>query len=66
MLNNFDSYIKYSNFIGVNHATLSSWKLKKARIPLKVLKQICLSLDLPYSQALQNVTETDREIAEII
>ena len=52
--------------MGINKATLSVWKLRKNRIPLKLLKQICDSVDLPYSAALSRITETDREIAEII
>lgn len=62
----FDNYIKYSNFMGINHSTLSTWKVKKNRIPLRLLKQICISIDASYQKALKNVIETDREIAEII
>lgn len=66
ILKKFKSYKKFSKFLEVNESRLSAWKLKKNRIPLKILKEICLSLEMPYNDALNNVYETDREIAEVI
>ena len=55
-----------SIYIEVSKTALSAWKVKKNRIPLKILKNICLSIEMSYLDVLKNVFETDREIAEII
>ena len=66
ILERFKSYEEFSTFLEIPKANLSTWKLKKNRIPLKTLREICNSLEIPFTQALGKVYETDREIAEII
>jgi len=66
ILERFENYEKFSTFLEIPKATLSAWKLKKNRMPLKVLREICNTLEIPFTQALEKVYETDREIAEII
>ena len=64
--NIFGKYDKFALFLEVHKATVSAWKVKKSRIPLKVVKNVCDIIDIPFSKALKNIYETDREIAEII
>lgn len=66
ILERFRNYEEFANFLEIHKATLSTWKLKKSRISLKMLKEICLTLEIPYYNALENIYETDREVAEII
>lgn len=56
----------FANYLDVNKATLSAWKVRKSRMPLYILKEFCNVLAIDYNQALQNVVKTDREIAAII
>ena len=62
----FNGYEKFSNFLEIPKANLSAWKVKKNRMPLKIVREICTSLEIPFNKALKNIYETDREIAEII
>ena len=62
----FKTYINASKFLELNKATLSAWKIRKNRIPLYLVKNICNILDIPQEEIYNNVEETDREIAEII
>src|SRR3989338_2819571 len=55
-----------ANFLMVRKATISAWKLKKNRIPLSFLKDMCDLTGIDYEEALANVINTDREIAQII
>jgi hypothetical protein len=66
ILERFKSYEEFSAFLEIPKANLSSWKLKKNRLSLKVLREMCNSLEIPFTRALEKVYETDREIAEII
>lgn len=65
IIKKFGNYKKFSVFLGISNKTLSTWKVRKNRIPLKTLKTICESLEVPFDKALKNICETDREIAEI-
>ena len=62
----FKTYNNASKFLELNKATLSSWKVRKNRIPLYFLKNICNILNISQEEIYTNVEETDREIAEII
>jgi len=66
ILQQFYSYEKFANFLEMHKATLSAWKVRKNRIPLYVIKNMCKSLDIPFKRVIENIYETDREIAEII
>jgi len=56
----------FAEFLEINKATLSAWRLKKNRIPIYVLEKMCKVLDLKFNEASRNIEKTDREIAEII
>ena len=62
----FKTYNNASKFLEINKATLSAWKVRKNRIPLYLLENICKILDIPQKEIYNNIEETDREIAEII
>lgn len=66
IIDKFKNYEEFSVFLEIHKATLSAWKVKKNKIPLKNLMEMCATLEIPYSSALKNIDETDREIAEII
>ena len=66
ILGKFKSYEKFSDFLEIPKANLSAWKIKKNRIPLKIIREICTFLEIPFNEALENIYETNREIAEII
>ncbi len=66
MIFKFKLYENFAKFTEINKATLSSWKLKKNRIPLHILKESSKILDINFNRILNNVIQTDREIAEII
>lgn len=66
ILSKYRTYEEFASFLEVPKANLSAWKLKKNRIPLRLLKEVCLFLDSPFENVLEQVYETDREIAEII
>lgn len=63
---NFKSFEKFASFISVPKGTLSAWKVRKNRIPLKILQDLCNYSGVSYKKAIQNIKETDREIVEII
>lgn len=56
----------FIKFIGIHKATFSSWRVKKNRIPVDILREICKILDLNFNKISKNIKEADREIAEII
>jgi hypothetical protein len=60
------TYKRFGNYIKIEKGTISAWKLRKNRIPLKVLKDTCEVCNIDYSSILQNIEETDRRIIEII
>mgnify|MGYP001617309764 CR=1 FL=1 len=62
----FRTYINASKFLELNKSNLSAWKVRKNRIPLYLLENICKILDIPQEEIYKNIEETDREIAEII
>lgn len=66
ILQQFNSYEKFAIFLETHKATMSAWKVKKNRIPLGIIKDICKLVNIPLKNVLKNVYETDREIAEII
>ena len=66
ILEKFRNYEEFADFLEISKGTLSAWKIKKNRIPLKKLKEICNILEVNYNQVLENTSETDREIVEII
>ena len=66
LLEKFKTYVQASAFLEVSNSRLSTWKVRKIRIPLCHLKNICKILDILPEEIYNNVEETDREIAEII
>lgn len=66
IVENFAEFQKFAKFIDVHKATLSSWKLKKNRMPLSTIKRICGILKIDVSLIDKNVEETDRRIIEVI
>ena len=62
----FKKFNEAANFLTTHKATISAWKLKKNRIPLATLKEMCSILEIDYQGALVSVENTDREIAQII
>jgi len=56
----------FAEFLDIHKATLSAWRVKKNRIPLYILKEMCEVLNLDFNELLKNIAKTDREIAEII
>ncbi|MBU0963318.1 MAG: hypothetical protein KKD48_05425 [Nanoarchaeota archaeon] len=62
----FKTNINASNFLELNKATLSAWKVRKNRMPLYVLKNICNILNISQEQLYNQIEELDREIAEVI
>jgi len=56
----------FAKFLGVNKATLSAWRIKKNKIPIYVLREMCKVLDFDFNRVSKNIAKTDREIAEII
>jgi len=55
-----------AKFLEIHKATFSAWRIRKNRIPLHILEQICKALNLNFNKISKNVEKTDREIAEII
>ncbi len=66
ILQQFYSYEKFAIFLEMNKGTISAWKVRKNRIPLYVIKNMCKILNIHFEEVLENIDETDREIAEII
>lgn len=66
IVSKFNLYENFAKFTEINKATLSSWKLKKNRIPLYILKEFSKVLSINFSRVLDSVVQTDREIAQII
>ena len=66
ILQQFYSYEKFAIFLETHKATMSAWRVRKNRIPLYVLKNMCKSINISFENVLKNVYETDREIVEII
>ena len=56
----------FAKFLGIHKATMSAWRLRKNRMPIYILKEICKALDLDFNKVSKNIAKTDREIAEII
>lgn len=56
----------FAEFLGIHKATLSAWRVKKNRVPIHVLREMCEVLSLDFNRASKNIAKTDREIAEII
>ena len=66
ILQQFHSYEKFAIFLEMNKGTISAWKVRKNRIPLCIIKNMCKSLNIPFKKVIENIDETDREIAETI
>lgn len=62
----FIEYQKFGRYINVDHGTISSWKIRKNRIPLPEIKRFCDILKIDSSEINTNIEETDRRIVEII
>jgi len=62
----FEKYENFAKFLEINKGTLAAWKVRANRIPIRVLKEMCINLNIPFNKALENIYETDREITEII
>jgi len=63
---NFSDYKEFSNFIGVKNGTLSSWKMRKNRIPISMLIKIHNVLNVDKSKICEHIEETDKKIIEVI
>lgn len=55
-----------ANILDVHKATFSAWKLRKNRIPLGILKDICYLLNIKFETLKKAVIQTDRDIIELI
>lgn len=62
----FGTYENFGKKLSIHKATISAWKLRKNRIPLNILKEICTLCNVDFSIILNNIKETDRKIIEII
>ncbi|MDP3066924.1 MAG: hypothetical protein Q8N08_09335 [Methanobacteriaceae archaeon] len=62
----FRKYQNCARFLGIHKGTFSAWKVRKNRIPIRVLKKICEVLNLDFIEISKNTEKVDREIAEII
>lgn len=58
----FGEYQNFADSIGIHKSTLSAWKNRKSRMPLKVLKEICKPLSINFSEACEKIKECDREL----
>jgi len=56
----------FAEFLGIHKATISTWRLRKNRIPILILKNMCKILDFDFNKVSKNIEKTDREIVEII
>ncbi len=56
----------FADFLIINNATLSAWRVGRNRIPVYVIKRMCEILEINFYQLIANIRETDREIAETI
>ncbi|MDO8590864.1 MAG: hypothetical protein Q7R65_02700 [bacterium] len=54
-----------ASILGVHKATFSAWKLKKNRIPVEILRQLCPLLNINFENLTKNITQTDRDIVEL-
>ena len=52
--------------LGIHRATFSAWKLQKNRIPVKALRQLCSLVNLRFEDVSRYITQTDRDIIELI
>src|SRR3989344_3788661 len=55
-----------ASVLGIHNATFSAWKLRKNRIPVEILQQLCSLLGLNFSDLIRNVIQADRNILELI
>lgn len=62
----FINYQEFGKYMNIHKATLSSWKLRKNRIPLYVAENICYVLDINSSLIYENIKETDRRIVVVV
>ncbi len=62
----FERYDIAADYFNLHKATVSAWKVRKNRIPLKVIKLFCASLDLDFSEIASKAVATDRRIIELI
>lgn len=62
----FITYENLSRFFEIHKTTLSAWKVRKNRIPLKTAKMFCEVLQINNQELYNNVEKLDREIVEII
>ncbi len=62
----FGTYKNFCDQTNIHKATISAWKLKKNKIDLSTLKNICSLCNIDFSLVLNNIEETDRKIIEFI
>lgn len=55
-----------ASVLGIHKATFSAWKLRKNRIPIEILRQLCSLLGIDFSDLAKDVIQTDRDIIELI
>lgn len=58
-------YKNAASVLGVHKATLSAWKLQKSRIPVEILRQMCLMCEIDFEDITPSIIQTDRDIIEL-
>lgn len=62
----YKNYKILGDVIKIKKGTLSAWKVRKSKIPLVTLKEICRYCNINTSLIRNNIQQTDRRIIEII
>ena len=62
----YGTYKNFCNQTNIHKATVSAWKLRKNRIKLCSLEEICKLCNLDFSIVLNNIKEIDRNIVKVI
>ncbi len=57
---------EFANALEIKKATLSAWKKRKSRIPIKTLEKMCNILNFNLQEFCNNLVKEDREIASIL
>ncbi len=62
----FGEYQEAARYLGVHKATISAWKVRKNRVPIRMLAKMCAAANIEASETRKNVQETDRMVIEAI
>ncbi len=63
---NFSEYKEFAKYMNIHKANVSSWKVRKNRIPLIIVKKFCNVLGLEETEIGRNIEDADRRIVEFI